>query len=566
MRGIRSSHVLICAALSLLACSLVFGVAAAAAGARPTGGPRAGATVLKVGWTMSVDSLNPFVGFQASDAEVWALNYDALTRPVAGTMDAGPDLATSWTVSPDGKIWTFHLRSGVTWQDGVPFTALDVAWTYNFIIKHKAGAFWSYVRGIDRVAAVDDTTVVVSCARPKADMLCQPIPILPRHIWRKIPAQTALNSFRNRPPVVGTGPFQVVSKTASSVRLVKNPAYWGSVQPTIDEVRFFSYTNDSQMADDLKGGALDVARGIPQGRFAELTADPNLDTVSAVSLGYDYLSFNCYARKASLGNPVLRDPAFRRALNWAVDKAAIIASAYGGFGRAADTVVNSGYYQGALDWHWSPPPASAYSFDLDTCKQQLDAAGYTDTTGDGIRDRKGHAIALRLFTRSSSPSSQSAGNMIAGWLRSCGLRVKVTVMDDGVLANHIYNSRGDVFAPNFDMFIWGWYTQWDPDFTFAVFRTRQIDRWSDCNYSNAAYDSLYTQQQRAVVPASRKALTDQMQQILYTDSPYIPLRYLQDLQAYNTSDWAGWVQAPGVDGGVILTGTIDSYLNVHPKP
>ncbi len=188
MRGIRSSQLVVCATLSLLTCWLVFAVAAATAGARPQREPRAGTIVLKVGWTTPVDSLNPFVGYTAADYEVWALNYDTLTRPVAATMDAGPDLATSWEVSPNGKTWTFHLRQGVKWQDGKAFTAADVAWTYNFIIKHHAAAFSSYVDGIGQVTAPDKSTVVFTCTRAKADMLCQPIPILPKHIWSKLSA------------------------------------------------------------------------------------------------------------------------------------------------------------------------------------------------------------------------------------------------------------------------------------------------------------------------------------------------------------------------------------------
>ncbi len=197
--------------------------------------------------------------------------------------------------------------------------------------------------------------------------------------------------------------------------------------------------------------------------------------------------------------------------------------------------------------------------------RQLDAAGYPLKNGVRV-DKNGKPITLRLFTRSSSPSSQSAGNMIAASLRSCGLSVNVTVLSNTALCNHLYKTVNGKFAPDYDMFIWGWYNDWDPDFTFSVFTTKQIDNWSDCAYSNATYDTLYKQQRRTVDPTARKALTDQMQQILYTDSPYILLDYPQDLQACNTSQWAGWVQAPGVDGGVIGTGTIDSYLNVHPKP
>jgi peptide/nickel transport system substrate-binding protein len=564
MRGIRSFQLVACVALSLVTCWLGFTVAAATASARAQREPRAGTIVLRVGWAEPVDSLNPFVGSSAAAYEVWALDYDELTRPVAATMDAGPDLATSWQVSSNGRTWTFHLRQGVKWQDGVPFTAADVAWTYNFIIKHQDNNFASYVHGIGKVTAPDTSTVVFSCTRAKSDMLCQPVPILPKHIWSKVSASAALKGFRNGPPVVGTGPFMTTGfKRDSYVNMERNPYYWGT-PPIVNEVRFLSYKNKGQLVDDLKSGALDAADGIPQSRFAELATDPDIDAIGAVQLAYDELAFNCYKGK-SLGNPVLRDAAFRRALNWAIDKPAIIAAAYGGYGRPADTVVTSGYYQGALDWHWSPP-VSAYSFDLDTCKAKLDAAGYKDTNGDGIRDYKGHPIVLRLFTRSASPSSQTAGQLIAGWLRSCGLRVKVTKVDDGQLWEHLYNTVNGIFAPNYDMFIWGWYGDWDPDFTFSLFTTSQIDNWSDCAYSNPTYDSLYRQQQRTVDAVARKALTDQMQQIIYTDCPYIPLVYPEDLQACNTSNWAGWVQAPGVGGGVIDTGEIDSYLNVHPKP
>ena len=196
MRGIRSSRLVVCAALSLVTCWLVFGVAAATAGARRQSEPRAATILLKVGWTTPVDSLNPFVGFTAPDYEVWALNYDSLTRPVAATMDAGPDLATSWQVSPNGKTWTFHLRHGVKWQDGRPFRAADVAWTYTFIIKHKRPP--SRCTSVASAKSRRRTRRRWSSPAPEPRPTCSAsrIPILPKHIWSKMSASTLLTASR----------------------------------------------------------------------------------------------------------------------------------------------------------------------------------------------------------------------------------------------------------------------------------------------------------------------------------------------------------------------------------
>ena len=91
--------------------------------------------VLHVGWTNDPDNLNPFIGAETSSYEIWRLNYDFLTG-YSLDLQPTPELATSWETSPDGKIWTFHLRDGVKWQDGEAFTADDVAFTYNYIVDN----------------------------------------------------------------------------------------------------------------------------------------------------------------------------------------------------------------------------------------------------------------------------------------------------------------------------------------------------------------------------------------------------------------------------------------------
>ena len=130
------------------------------------------------GTTFDADNLNPFVGYSGTAYEIFHLNYDFLVG-YDTDLSPRPELATSWETSPDGKVWTFHLRQGVTWQDGEPFTAADVVFTYTYIIKNDLTAFTSYTNSIEKVVALDDFTVKMTCSAPKANMLRLWIPILP---------------------------------------------------------------------------------------------------------------------------------------------------------------------------------------------------------------------------------------------------------------------------------------------------------------------------------------------------------------------------------------------------
>ena len=188
------------------------------------------------GTTFDADNLNPFIGYSGTSYEIFHLNYDFLVG-YAPDLSPRPELATSWTTSPDGKTWTFQLRQGVKWQDGQPFTSADVAFTYNLIIKNNLTAFTSYTNNIIKVVPQGDYAVQMICAKPKANMLRLWIPILPQHIWAKVPVASLTTSYINKPPIIGTGPFQTVDvQKGEYVKLVKNPHYWLKGKPTIEEL------------------------------------------------------------------------------------------------------------------------------------------------------------------------------------------------------------------------------------------------------------------------------------------------------------------------------------------
>jgi peptide/nickel transport system substrate-binding protein len=565
----RGATVLLLAAVGVGVGIVAGGAPIAAAG---TASPSAAEPVtLRIGYTGEADNLNPFIGYAATSYEVWHLTYDLLVGYSAKDYSPAPEFAESWSVSPDGKTWTFKIRPGMTWQDGRPATARDAAFTYTYIIENDMTAYSSFTKHIEKAVAVDDLTLQLVCDKPKANMLRLWIPILPEHIWSKVDPAEAGERYANEPPIVGSGPFQCVEwKKGQYVRLQANPDYWRGA-PKIDEVLFLTYQDRDAMIQELTAGIIDGAYGVPPAQLKRLQATAGIEAISFSTPTWDYLSFNCYGG-ASKGHPALRDPMFRRALAWAVDKESIVKIAYGGLATAGSTIITPGTGGTDAGWHWEPPAEKAIGFDMERANALLDEAGYKDTDGDGIREDTtptlgpdARDISLRLWARSESDSSQKAGKLIAGRFQELGLKVEFQVMDEGAISDALYNYEGDAYAPDYDMYLWDFVGYQDPGDTLACFTSEQIELWNDPCWSNAEFDELNGRQQAELDQEKRRELLWRMQEVFYEDVPEVVIAYPQDLQAYSTARWTGWVRAPRPDGGAFYTNNaMNSYLELRP--
>lgn len=556
---IRRTGIFLVVALALF----VLGVAPALA-EESTCSPEASTSgTLRIGWTNDISSLNPFLGLTSpSDYETYQLNYDFLVGFDAATLDPKPALATEWSVSDDGLVWTFKLREGVTWSDGEPFTAEDVAFTLNLVVDQGANSYTSNVLFIDKTVVIDDYTVEVRCTDPKADMLATGIFILPQHIWSKIDVDKAFTDYANPVPVVGTGPFQAVEwKRGKYVRMVANKQYWGGA-PQVDELLCVYYTNPDTMVADLECGKLDVIVNVPEAQFDKLSSAEGITTIAADQAFMTTLFFNCNQDATSKGNPALTDPAFRRALNYAVDEEKVAAVAFSGNALPGSSLVPPGYTE--FPWHWDPG-TDAYSFDPEKAKSALDAAGYTDSDGDGVREVDGKPIKLSLLTRTQSPAEQRAGKLITGWFSDVGIDVELSAVDEGIYLDRIYNTtKGGDWAPDFDMLIWWTGGTPDPGFLIGMETSDNIGYWGVTYWADKQYDDLWYQQATTIDQEPRKALVWQAQQRLYEESPLIPLAYQQVLQAYRSDAWTGWVRSPA-NGGVVMTWyNNETYVEVAP--
>ena len=550
----------------VLAGSLVWGlVAAFATSASPS--PGAGKVVLRIGWTSEPDNLNPFVGL--SSYEIWALNYSYLfgcgdhNQP---TLDLATVFPTKQNggISADGKVWTIKIRSGVKWQDGVPLTAADVAFTYTYIIKNDMTNLTNYTNGIKTVTALDPTTVRIVCSAPKADLEKAIVPILPAHIWAHVSPGAAATTFVNKPPIIGSGPFQTVAfKKGSYVEMVRNPSWYGK-KPAIDQIYFELYQDADTMVSDLKTGNLDAAWGIPEAEFKALGSAQGYKAVAYNYYDWDYLEFNCYDKSSSLGNPVLRDWKFRNALNYAINRQQLCAVAYSGLATPGTTIIPPHSFADP-DYHWQPPAAQAYAFDPTQAGQLLTAAGYPLRNGVRV-DKQGKPITLRLYSPTDSDANQVDAKLITGWLDKLGLKIKLSVVDDGALTSDIYNARGNIWKPDFDMVVWDWTGYFDPGQTLSCLTTNEIGSLNEPFWSDPQYDALNTVQSSTIDPQARLTPISQMQQIMYQQTPWVVLAYPDYLEAYNTTKWTGWQQMFDGSGPAFYTeGFIGSYLNLQPK-
>jgi peptide/nickel transport system substrate-binding protein len=519
---------------------------------------------LRMGMTNEIDSLNPFKLVEIPSYEFVAINYNYLVEPTAEDFTPGPGLADSWETSEDGLEWTFHLNPEATWQDGEPVTSEDVRYTIQRVLDEKQGLFIDYVGHIESMETPDEHTIVISSKQPSVQMLSMYVPILPKHIWEEVP-EDETKSFENE-PAIGSGPFQAQEwRKGQFVTFEANPDYFRGA-PQIDEVIFQFYDNPDTMVQALQRGEVDHIWNPPVNLFKTLEGEENIETVSAPDPGFTELGFNLYepspeaieefdAPKSSTGHPALLDVEVRQAINWAIDEQGLTDTILRGEGVPGSTMVPPLL----SSYHLELDESELMSFDIDRAKTLLGEAGWEDTDGDGTVDKDGEPLELRLFARSENSESVKAAQFIQDWLGEAGIDVSTKALSDNALTDAIY-------AADFDMFIWGWGSDVDPDFILSVLHCDQWMGWSDTFYCNEDYSRMYDEQKEQLDAEERAATIKEMQRIAYEESPYVIFYYDNQFEAYRTDKLTGWTSLPTntETGQLLFTPSTATYLSLAP--
>ena len=502
---------------------------------------------LILGTLSNIDTLNPFVTFQQNSYSAFEYIYPQLVQYDVKTLEFVSDFAQEWSPSTDGLTWTFNTTPNAKWSDGEPLTANDAAFTFGTILKYGDGPAANLSGGLTHMTkaeATDDNTLVLTYSAPVANVLSnlQQISILPQHVWQQyaVGDGKALRQFPNEPtdqPLVSGGPFELAKYEKDQVAIFqRNPNFYGT-KPVIDGFGLQYFSNDDSMVAALRNGQIQAAINAPVTAVEALKGDASLTVYTGPGITLRDFIINSSPEKTT--NLELQDPTVRMAMEYAIDRDAIVETAWLGYAEPGSTIVAPG----TGDWHDSQ--IQGLPFDIGQANTLLDQAGYS-LGPDGIRVANGHPMSYTvLFASDETGAGDAAFRIIQNGFQQIGIEITQRKMDNNAVNTAIL---GDNNTYNqFDLAMWDWFPLIDPDFILSVLTKAQWGGWSDTGYDNPAYDKLYEEQGLAIEPTKRLQIVHQMQQILFDDRPYIILNYNQVIDAWS-NDWAGFVENESVLG------------------
>jgi peptide/nickel transport system substrate-binding protein len=515
------------------------GAASAAASSNLTGG------TVRIGIGGSPDSLNPGNGLLSEAYTLYELVYDT---PIAVNVDGSfaPELATEWSASDDGLTWTVTIRDDAVFHDGEPVTAEDVRFSMQ-LYKDTADFPYlpSYASYFETIEAPDPTTLVLTTAEPlgafEANMVF--MYVLPKHLWEDVEDPL---EFQNE-EMIGSGPFKLAEYAEREfTRLESNADYWKGA-PFIDEVIFQTIGNADARIQALTNGDVDAISEFTPTAFTALSNAENVEVhVADIGAGGDLrdILFNMVSPEncpvddggECTGHPALQDVEVRQALAKAMDKQQIIDVALLGLGTQGVGFVPPGlgdYFIGTeADYAYDPAAANA----------QLEAAGYVDTTGDGIRectagqDCPTGDLTFRFNFPDDIDTAPREAELISDMWEAVGVRLEIGALDPDTLTT--------ICCPTFDydVILWGWGSDPDPGFLMSVTTCAEIPTgYSETGYCSEDYDELYARQGVAIDRNERIALIHEMQQMMLDEVPYIVPYYAQNREAWRTDTFTGWL-------------------------
>ena len=495
--------------------------------------------IFQLGSDSSIDSLNPFVAFQADAYTTFEYIYPSLVQ-YNPQLQVVPDFATSWQVTDGGRVWTFHTVPHAKWSDGKPLTAQDAAWTLSTIIKFQNGPTANsagYVTDMTSAVATNPDTLVVTYSQPVANVLSQmqQIQILPEHIWSQYAAGSGkgLTTFQNNAPIVSGGPFMLTSYTKGQAAIFKRNPDWYGPRPHIQGIALEFFTDTDAMVTALKSGQLDGVESVPTTSVAALKSAGFVVREAPGDQFDDFIINDNPGQEAShreLVNPLLRE-----AFSYAIDRPQLVSTVLLGYGTPGSTIIPP------ATGSWSDPAIKPVPFDIAKANQLLNEAGYK-MGSNGIRIADGHPMSYTVILPADTTSAYGdrSFEIVQADLKQVGVQLVPEDLDNSAAYSAVTNDN----YKTFEMSMWDWLPETDPDFMLSVLTCGAWNVWNDTGYCSKAYDNLFNEQSAAMNPAARQQLVYQMQQMVSQANAYLVLDYPDSIEAHSKQ----WVNLPLVAG------------------
>jgi peptide/nickel transport system substrate-binding protein len=516
---------------------------------------------LRVATTTKIDTLNPLTGTLAAEYRVWALNYDILVGFDQKSM--APDLENSLTenvhTSPDGLTWTYELKPGLKWSDGVPLTSADVVWTMD-LLKRRVQS--SAVEAVKTWKATSPTTVVAKLSHRSVEMKSLWIYILPEHIW-KAADNKHWDRYVPKLPLVGSGPYIVTKWNPNGTTVMVRNRYFRGTNTGPDRVLMTYYGDSNGAVTDLEQNRLDVLPSDtldgPDVKRLERTS--GVRVYHSPSIGFEYWVFNMAKHVTSrVHKSVIQDKAIRQGLAWAIDRGKLVQASLLGYGAPGNTQLSRNYGRFTLDL--SDDPVLGYKYDPQHARQILEAAGWKVGPG-GIRRKDGVRASFQL-AYAGGTTEKRAVTLIRAWARDVGIDIDVRVYDTDKLIALEFNTDNDKLTPDFDTELWSIGGDPTPEFLLSLFTKAQLGVWNDSGWVNETYERLFRQEIRAPNDGARKDDILRLQRLAVANLPYILLYEPDDLGAVNTRTWTHWTTQPSPNGQPMTSYGWNTIVELRP--
>jgi len=451
--------------------------------------------------------LDPAYVEDAESGKIIVNVYENLVKYKPGSTDLQPCLATSWTQSSDGTVWTFKLRKGVTFHDGTPFNAEAVKFSVERQLPPNATDDMPYAsftfEPVKKVEAIDPYTVRFTLNKPYAPFLANLAMALAAPIVSPAAVKKYGADFNFHP--VGTGPFKFERwDRDQQIVLVKNAKYWGK-KALVDKVIYKTTKESSVRASELMTGAVDIIDGVDPNDVKKLESS-GLKVIKNPGMNINYLSFFCHRKP-------FNDPRVRRAISMAIDRDKIVKYLYQGYSQTANGPLPSfipGY----------DPSLKPVAYNPEQAKKLLAEAGAPNLS---------FTFLTYSVARSYNPvNGQKLAEAIQADLLKIGVRTNIKVYPWSEYKDAVFK------AEEGDACFYGWIgDNGDADNFLSLFDSGQIDSsLNSSKYSNPKVDQLLKKGTLTLDPKARVKIYQDLQKILVQDAPWVFISHSLDMAAY----------------------------------
>ncbi len=479
-------------------------------------------------WTCG---FNPYNGSDTLLSEGFVYEPLVFVNPLQNGKTT-PMLATSWAWGPGNTSLTFTIRKGVKFSDGTLLTPADVVFTFNMLKKYPAldlPGDWPTLSSVTQSGSDQVTMNFATAAVPYFYYIADQTPIVPEHIWSKISNPVA---YADAHPV-GTGPFEVNPCTNANITYTANKRYWQPGEPHISKVEYPAFTSNNTANDQL-------ANGQAQWGSQYIPGIQPFYTSKSPSFHYWFPPTVNVSLVPNLKNPLLANVKVRQAMSYAVDRSKVSSIGESGYEPPANqagivTPTFSGWLDTSLAGQYN------YSYSPAKAKQLLASAGFKLGSDGIMANAAGQKLAFTVINIGGYSDWVASMQVIQQNLKAVGIQLTPDNLTNTAFTAALYTGKYQLAFYDQQSFGPGPYYElrnWLDSANTAPIGQTAVSNYE--RYSSPATDNLINSYATTTSPTQQHAIVDQLQQVMLTELPIIPVVEAVDWYQWDDAHLTGW--------------------------